>query len=114
MTTRQTKALAALVTEPTQKAAAAKAGISETTMRNYLADPEFQRAYKKEFSDLVTQATRQAQQALSPALSVLLEILQDEEQPASARISACRSIAEYGLRLTEITDVLKTLEEMDG
>ena len=73
-----------------------------------------QRAYKKEFSDLVTKATRQAQQALSPALSVLLEILQDEEQPASARISACRSIAEYGLRLTEITDILKTLEEMDG
>lgn len=113
MTPRQMKALAALVSEPTQKAAAEKAGISESTLRNYLADPAFQKAYKKEFSDLVTSATRQAQKALSPALRVLQEILEDEEQPASARISACRSIAEYGLRLTEITDVMGILEGVE-
>lgn len=114
MTTRQKKALAALISEPTKGAAAQKAGISEDTLRRYLADPEFQKAYQAAFSGLVTQATKQAQQSLSPAIDVLREILLDKEQPASARISACRSMLEYGLRLTEITDIMRTLEELEG
>ena len=101
MTTRQRKAIAALISEPTKKAAAAKAGISESTLRSYLADAEFQKEYNKAFSDLLISATRQAQASLSPAVKVLREIFEDDEQPSSARITAARSILEYGLRLTE-------------
>ena len=114
MTPNKQKALAALLTQPTQEMAAAEAGIDPRTLRRYLADPEFQEAYKKAFSGLVTEATRQAQQSLSAALSTLREILEDSSQAATARIQASRSLLEYGLRLTEITDILRDLEAAEG
>lgn len=82
-------------------------------MRRYLADPEFQAAYKEAFSGLITDATRQAQQSLSPALSTLREIVEDNDENAQARISAARSILEYSLKLTEQTDILARLSELE-
>lgn len=114
MTPKKEKALAALLVNPTKEAAAAAAGIDSKTLRRYLADPEFQEAYKKAFSGLITDATRQAQQSLSPALSTLREIVEDNEQGATVRIQAARSLLEYGLRLTEITDILRDLEAAEG
>ncbi len=111
LTARQVKALQALLTYPTKNEAAAAAGISTETMRKYLSDPEFQAEYKAAFTELVTDATRQAQQSLSPALSALRSIVEDEEETAGSRISAARSILEYGLRLTEFSDILRELNE---
>lgn len=82
-------------------------------MRRYLADPEFQAAYKEAFSGLITDATRQAQQSLSPALSTLREIVEDKDENAQARISAARSILEYSMKLTEQTDILARLTELE-
>ena len=114
MNPRKSKALQALLTQPTKKAAAEAAGISPRTLRDYLADEEFQREYKRAFGQLVQDATRQAQQALSPALSALLDIVKDEEENSSARIAAARSLLEYGLRLTEFSDILTELEAVEG
>lgn len=110
----QQKALAALLTCPTKTAAAQKAGIAVMTMRRYLANPEFQQEYRRAFSELVTDATRQAQQALSPALSALRDIVEDSEEAASSRIGAARALLEYGLRLTEFSDILRDLEAASG
>lgn len=110
MTPKQNKALQALLTHPTKSAAAAAAGIDEKTLRKYLADPEFQAAYKSAFSNLVDEATKQAQMALSPALNALREIVEDEEENAGSRISAARTLLEYGLRFTEFNDILRELE----
>lgn len=110
MSPNKERALAALLTQPTKERAAEAAGIDSRTLRRYLSDPEFQEAYKAAFSGLVTDATRQAQQSLSPALSTLREIVEDNEQTATVRIQAARSLLEYGLRLTEITDILCDLE----
>ena len=114
MTPKKEKALAALLVHPTKEAAAAAAGIDSKTLRRYLADPEFQVAYKEAFSGLITDATRQAQQSLSPALSTLREIVEDNEQGATVRIQAARSLLEYGLRFTEISDIFRDLEAAEG
>lgn len=114
MTPNQQRALQALLTQPNKKAAAAAAGITPRTMTTYLSDPEFQKEYKKAFGQLVHDATRQAQQALSPALSALLDIVKDEDENSSARIAAARSLLEYGLRLTEFSDILAELETVEG
>lgn len=113
MTTRQTKAIAALVSEPTKRAAAEKAGISESTLRSYLQDPSFQEAYREAFSDLMVDATHQAQRNLSPALSTLREIAEDGEQPATARISAARGLLEFGLKLSEYHDIAAKMQELE-
>lgn len=112
MTPRQQKALAALLTSPS-KAAAKAAGIAPRTLRDYLADPEFQAAYRDAFGNMVEDATRQAQQAISPALSTLREIVEDREEDAQARISAARAILSHGLKLIETTDILNRLRELE-
>ena len=73
MTPKQNKALQALLTSPNKRAAAEAAEIDEKTLRKYLAEPEFQKEYKAAFSELVTDATRQVQQSLNPAISALVD-----------------------------------------
>lgn len=114
MTPNQQRALQALLTQPNKKAAAEAAGISTRTMTAYLADENFQREYKKAFGQLVQDATRQAQKSLSPALSALRDIVEDEEENSNTRIAAARSLLEYGLRLTEFSDILTELEAVEG
>ena len=113
MTPRQQKALAALLVSPSRAAAADAAGITVRTLQNYLGIPEFQREYKRAFEEVVVDATRQAQQAISPALSTLREIVEDKEEDAQARISAARAILSNGLKLTETTDILNWLQELE-
>ena len=114
MTPNKQRALQALLTQPTKTKAAEAAGISPRTLRDYLADPEFQKEYKKAFGQLVTDATRQAQQSLSPAISALRDIVEDDNEHSSARIAAARSLLEYGLRWTEFSDILAELEAVEG
>ena len=114
MTGKQARALQALLTCPTQAAAAQAAGIGLTTLKRYLNDDEFQREYRKAVSELVAEAATQAKQSLSPALSTLREVMQDTDQNAQARISAARSVLEYGLKLTEQSDILARLDELEA
>ena len=74
------------------------AGIGESTLRGYLQEPEFQSRY---------------QQAINPALSTLREIMEDGDEQAQARITAARSVLEYAIKLTEQTDVLEQLRELE-
>lgn len=89
------------------------ASIGESTLRGYLQEAEFQARYKEAFGDMVRDATRQAQQTLSPALSTLREIMEDKDEQAQARITAARSVLEYSLKLCEQTDILTQLRELE-
>lgn len=89
------------------------AGIGESTLRGYLKEPEFLARYREAFGALVQDAARQAQQAISPALSTLREIMQDSGEQASIRIQAARSTLEYALKLTEQADILEQLRELE-
>ena len=104
----------ALLTQPTKKAAAEAAGIAPRTLRDYLADPEFQKEYGKAARALVMDATREAQQALSPALQALREIVENPEEASGNRTAAARSLLEYGLRLTEFSDILPLVDAAES
>lgn len=114
MTPNKEKALAALLTCKTKEEAAQKAGITSRTLRTYFDDQAFATAYKNAFGGLVEDATRQAQQTISPALDTLREIMQDPEENAAARVSAAKAALEYALRLTEANDIVKELRELSG
>lgn len=114
MTPKKQKALLALLTYPTREKAAKAAGITSKTLRGYLADPEFQAEYKKAFAGLVEDATRKVQQTLEPAVAVLREIMEDSSENGQVRVSAARSVLEYGLKMTEQTDILTRLQELEA
>lgn len=113
MTPNKEKLLAALLTSRSKKEAAAAAGIAERTMRTYFEDPEFCQRYREAFAGVVQDATRRAQQLLEPALSTLQTVMEDEEIPAQARITAAKSIIDYSLKLTEQADILEQLRELE-
>ena len=113
MTPRKEKALQALLVSRTRAEEAATAKIGESTLREYMKDPEFIQRYKEAFGDMVRDAARQGQQTLSPALSTLREIMEDQEESAQARISAARSVLEYSMRLSEQVDILEQLQELE-
>ena len=51
---------------------------------------------------------------LEPALSTLQTVMEDEEIPAQARITAARSIIDYSMRLTEQNDIMRQLDELEA
>ena len=114
MTLKMQKALLALLANPTKEAAAKAAGITPKTLRKFLDDPEFQAEYRTAFSSMVSDAVRQAQKALSPALTTLEEIMKDDEQKGQIRVSAARSLLEFSLKATEQLDILDRLAELEA
>lgn len=90
------------------------AEIGESTLRTYLKDPEFQKRYREAFGNLVQDAARQAQQAISPALSTLREIVENPHEQSQARVMAARSTLEYALRLTEQLDIVSRIESLEN
>ncbi len=114
MTPKQERALAALISCPTARAAAKSAGLSESALRRYKQDPVFQAEYRKRCNELLEAACTKAKSALPPAIERLNGIVQDDEQQPREQIAAARAVLEYGLRLIEAVDIeqrLRALEE---
>lgn len=114
MTPAKEQALAALITYPTQKQAAEAVGIAPRTMRSYLEDEEFRAAYVDACRDMVAEATRKAQRGLELAVGALSRICEDEEAADGNRIAAARALLEYGIKLTEITDILAAVSRIEA
>lgn len=102
----------ALLTQPSREDAARAAGVDSSTLRRYMKDPDFLQAYNEAVRGMIEDVTRKAQQALSPAITTLREITEDKEAGCMARISASRSLLEYGLKLTEAVDIMRELNEL--
>ena len=113
LTPSKHKALAALLTCPTKKAAAEKIGITEKSLHNYFKDSEFVEAYNQAFAGVVQDATRAAQQTLQPALSTLKEIMEDADIAPAVRVQACRTALEYAIRLTDQNDLAERLAALE-
>lgn len=117
MTEKKALALAALLSEPTQEAAAKRVGLSARTIRRYLAEPEFLEAYQQAHARLVEDATQRMQRGLSSAVDALQEIAKDPDAGKTARVAAARSLLEQALRYTELSDIMSRiakLEELAG
>ncbi len=107
------RALAALLSSDTQTEAAEKAGISDRTLRGYLADPAFNAEYQRRKRQLVSDATRQLQASYASAIRALRDIVEDTTSTEAARISAARALLEYGTKFTETNDLLTRLEDVE-
>lgn len=114
MTPKQERALAALISCPTARAAAKAAGLSESALRRYKQDPVFQAEYRRRCNELLEAACTKAKSALPPAIDRLRGIIDDDQQQPREQIAAARAVCEYSLRLIEVVDIeqrLRALEE---
>lgn len=107
------KVITALLQTPTNKAAAARLGISERALYNFKSTPKFKEAYRAAVREILENATRLAQSAMPSCLIILRNIAGDPEENAQTRTQAARLVIEYGIRLTETMDIVERLEDVE-
>lgn len=107
------KAMAALLSSDTQAEAAAKCGLSARSLRGYLAEPAFNAEYQRRKRQLVSEATKSIQASYQSAIRALRGIVESESSTGSEKISAARSLLEFGLRFCDQHDILTRLEDME-
>ena len=113
ITPKQTKAVLSLLAQPRIGEAAKDAGISEVTLWRWLQDSEFQAAYRKARHHAVSQAISRLQQTATEAVDTLRQIMLDEENPTTARVTAARTILDLSLRALETEDLERRITALE-
>lgn len=103
--------MAALLTAPTQAAAAAQAGIGEATLQRWLRLPEFQLAYRQARQQLLDRAVGKLLAACSLAVDTLREQLQTVR--STDRIKAALGILNQAIRGAELLDLAERVSELE-
>jgi acyl-CoA hydrolase len=102
---KQEQTIAALLTAPNLADAAHHAGIGGRTLLRWLKETAFQAAYREARRAVVQQAITQVQRATGEAVETLRNVMQDRESPASAKVSAAKTILETAVKGIEIEDL---------
>lgn len=108
------KILAALLTARSVPEAAKVAKVSERTIYNRLADDSFRAAYVQQRREALNMACKCLQSALVDAVEVLSSTMRDTEAAPQHRITAARSVLDYGVKLTELTDLAARVEALEA
>ena len=106
LTPRQEQSITALLVQGSLQAAAEASGIHEKTLRRWLRDDAvFQTAYREARRAVVQHAIVQVQRATGEAVETLRQVMRDADAPASARVSAAKSILETAVKAVELEDL---------
>lgn len=101
-----------VLTQPTLKAAAKKAGISYKTLMRYRKNPDFQAALQAEKQAIFHDTMQKAQAYTMEALETLREIQNNPALNESARVSAAKGILELGTQLHSMEAIEAELAEL--
>ena len=113
ITSKQEKAIAALLSEATITTAATKIGVTEGTLHKWLKDPAFVEAYRAARRDAVAQAVARLQQVSSAAVAVLVQVMADRGTMASVRVAAASKILDYAIKAVELEDIAARLDALE-
>ena len=110
---KQERAIAALLVSSSVAAAAQAIKVQDNTLLRWLKDTVFQDAYREARRQVVQQAIVQVQHATCTAVQTLLAVMQDAEAPASAKVSAARTILETAIKAVELEDLEARIAELE-
>jgi pantoate kinase len=113
LTPRQEKAIAALLTEPTVVKAAESVKVGERTIRRWLANPEFERAYKAARRSAFDVAIGLTQRYAGLAVHTLAKVLADTSAPHAAKVSAATAMLKFAREALELDDLARRLDELE-
>jgi DNA-binding transcriptional MerR regulator len=102
---KQDQVITALVTCASIPEAAAQCGLADVTLRRWLKQESFQAAYREARRAVVQHAITQVQRATGEAVETLRSVMQDAEAPASAKVSAAKTILETAVKAVELEDL---------
>jgi hypothetical protein len=110
LTSKQEALIAALLTEPTYAAAAAKAGVGETTLYRWLHLREFRAAYRQARRELVEGAIGRIQAGTGQAVQALLDVACHGRRDGD-RVRAAGTLLDHALRGLAEADVLNSEQQ---
>lgn len=110
---RREAAIAILLQTSTLVDASKQIGISYSTLWRWLQEPNFQRALKEAKKQAVSHATSTLSKICHESVLTLQEIMNDNEAPASARVSAAKCVLESGLKGIELDDLEARLAALE-
>ena len=113
LTGKQSKALAALLSEKNITAAAELAGVSPRTLFRWLADADFKAALLEAENDAIDVATRRLIGLQGAAIDTLQETLTDRKALPGIRMRAAQSILDFLMRLRDLRNVEKRLSALE-
>jgi hypothetical protein len=105
------RALAALLAEPTIPRAAATAGVSESTLLRWLAEPSFKARYRDARRRVVELAVTGLQQAMSDAVATLGRNLRCGVP--SSEIAAAKAVLDFAVKGVELIDLAERVEALE-
>ena len=107
------QAIAALLTEPTAKAAAERVGVSERCLRLWQRRPEFATQYQRARTELFESAMLELEKRSADAARVLAEIANDKTAPQAVRVSAAGRVLELTLRMREMITLERRVQALE-
>lgn len=104
--------ITAILASKNNETAAMKLGIAETTIYSRMRKPEFQKKLSEAKTKLLEAAADQAKRYMKDAVSVMVSIMRSDAA-AQTRLNAAEALLRNGIKLTEVVDVEKRLDELE-
>lgn len=106
--------LTALLTSCNLKEVAEKSGVSARTLYTYInTDEELQQAYTEQQALVLKEASDKMMCAMTEAVTVLTEIMEDKKQPSKVRVDSAKAVLDYGLRYYESVDQNERIRKLE-
>ncbi len=111
LTPRQRRVIAHLVSSLSVEAACADAGISKNTVYTWLKQPSFKAALEEARNEAFRDAMVRLKATLTRAVDTLSGLLDSTD--ASIRLQAATRLIGYAIKVAEVEDLQKRLEELE-
>jgi hypothetical protein len=107
-------AIAALLVCPTLSEAASSCNVAESTIRRWLKDGIFSRCYAEARRQTLETTVNLLRQKAVGGVVTLSEISENKQAPATARVSAARSLVELAIKAAELQDISERLDALEA
>lgn len=112
LTPKQSKAIAAILAQPTIEKAAAAAGISERQLHRWLDLPEFRAELKAAENGLIESAGARLSAGLDLALTALADLIKGAESESVRRAAAAEWINQT-FKIQELRTLAERIDELE-
>ena len=114
LSTKQQKAIAALLVAKDVQSAAIQAGVSERTLHRWINEDErFRAALRAAEALAIDDAVRRLVGAANCALNVLMVMMLDQKTPAAVRLRAAISVLEQLVKLRELNNLEQRIAKLE-
>ena len=109
----QKKALAALLTSPSVAAAAARCGLSERTLYNYLTDDRFKTELRRRQDAIIQSVTAALVGLSSEAVATLRNLLRDPDASGAVKCRAALGWLAQMRQSVELADLAERVSKLE-